>query len=67
MGLFKMAAVGAIGYFAYQAMQRKQADKASIGNDRTDDAAQRFVTDVSDTPSTGTQDNLHASLGNSVP
>lgn len=66
MGLFKMAAVGAIGYFAYQALQRKQAGTASIGNDRADARDERLIDDVSDTPSTDAQNNLHASPGNSV-
>lgn len=66
MGLFKMAAVGTLGYFAYRALQRKQAGKPSIGNDRDETTDQDLVSDVSDTPSATSQNNLHGSLGSTV-
>jgi len=67
MGLFKMAAVGAVGYFAYQALQRKQANSAALGNDRSEGTAQRLVSDISDATGGNPQGSMRTSQGNSAP
>ena len=67
MGLFKMAAVGAMGYFAYQALQRKQNGGGSLGNDRGNTGDQRLGSDVSDTSADASPGSVRASQGNSAP
>ena len=66
MGLFKMAAIGAMGYFAYQALQRKQNGGGSLGTHR-DAGDQRLVSDASDTSADASQGSVRASQGNSAP
>ena len=45
MGLLRIAAAGAIGYFAYQAWQRRQSAASAIDTDASDDTVDHPLTD----------------------
>ncbi|VXC13777.1 conserved hypothetical protein [Luteimonas sp. 9C] len=62
MGLLRIATVGALGYFAYQAWQRRTSapqleDDASPGTDRP------LVTNVSDDANRASHDNAATTPG----
>lgn len=68
MGLFRMAAVGAIGYVAYRALQRRQAGTDPVRNVTDDTASQRLTTGVSDTasPQPDTSGSTRTEFGNAT-
>ncbi|MDR7193578.1 hypothetical protein [Luteimonas terrae] len=64
MGLLRIAAAGALGYFAYQAWQRRSPAAPAIDNDAPVRADRPLVTNVSDDANAArAQDNTATAQG----
>lgn len=63
MGLLRIAAAGALGYFAYQAWQRRASAAPGIEDEAPVRTDRPLVTDVSDDANRASYDNATATPG----
>lgn len=66
MGLLRIAAAGALGYFAYQAWQRRSAVASAIGDDAQMSTDRPLVTNVSDDANRASHDDAISTPGASA-
>ncbi|MCD9095411.1 hypothetical protein LU699_06630 [Luteimonas fraxinea] len=66
MGLLRIAAVGALGYFAYQAWQRRSSAALEIEEDTPSSTDRPLVTNVSDDANRTSYDEATSTPGTSA-
>lgn len=66
MGLFKIAAAGTLGYFAYRSWQRRASAAAAIDNNAPAHAERPLVTNVSDDANRASHDDVSATTATSA-